>query len=45
MALIRPVHDRLPERLRYTPIAYHARRHARAVEAIRARATTHVAGR
>jgi uncharacterized protein (DUF2236 family) len=45
MALIRPVHDRLPERLRYTPIAYHARRHAQAIEAIRARATTNVTAR
>lgn len=39
MAISRPVHNGLPERLRYAPIAYHARRHARAIEAIRARAT------
>jgi uncharacterized protein (DUF2236 family) len=42
MAFLRPVHDRLPERLRYVPVAYHARQHARALRAIRARATSQV---
>jgi uncharacterized protein (DUF2236 family) len=28
MAIVRPVHARLPEQLRYLPLAYHARRHA-----------------
>ncbi|HET8705784.1 MAG TPA: oxygenase MpaB family protein [Pseudomonadales bacterium] len=34
MAMIRPVHSRLPESIRYVPIARHARAHARALEAI-----------
>lgn len=36
----RPVHGVLPERLRYLPLALHARRHARELEAIRGRART-----
>lgn len=43
MAIARPVHARLPESLRYFPLAAHARRHAREIAAARARATTHVA--
>ena len=43
MALARPVHGRLPEQMRYLPLALHARRHAREVEAIRGRATQAVA--
>jgi uncharacterized protein (DUF2236 family) len=39
MSLARPVHRRLPEPLRYLPLALHARRHARAIQAIRARAS------
>lgn len=42
MALVRPVHARLPEGLRYLPLAAHARRHARAIEATRRRATASV---
>lgn len=34
MAMIRPVHSRLPESLRYMPLARHARAHAQALEAI-----------
>jgi uncharacterized protein (DUF2236 family) len=37
MTLVRPLHRRLPERLRYLPLAVHARRHARELQAIRAR--------
>lgn len=40
----RPVHARLPERLRYLPLALHARRHARELEAIRGRARQTFAG-
>lgn len=36
-AAARPIHERLPERLRYLPLALHARRHARELEAIRRR--------
>ncbi|WP_158892008.1 oxygenase MpaB family protein [Amycolatopsis anabasis] len=39
-AIIRPIHRRLPERLRYLPLAVHARRHARSVAAIKRRALT-----
>jgi uncharacterized protein (DUF2236 family) len=42
MAVARPLHRRLPETLRYFPVANHARRHAREVAAIRARATVRV---
>jgi len=38
MSVAAPVHRRLPEQLRYLPLALHARRHAREVEAIRRRA-------
>lgn len=41
--VVRPLFGRLPEALRYAPIALHARRHARAVEGIRRRATKAVA--
>ena len=43
MTVARPVHDRLPERYRYVPLALHARRHARELEKIRGRATRSVA--
>jgi uncharacterized protein (DUF2236 family) len=39
MAIARPARHRLPERLRYAPIAYHARRHAQSIQTIRSRAT------
>jgi uncharacterized protein (DUF2236 family) len=39
MAVARPTCHRLPERLRYAPIAYHARRHAQSIQTIRSRAT------
>lgn len=38
MRTVRPLHSRLPERLRYLPLAVHARRHARELQAIRRRA-------
>jgi uncharacterized protein (DUF2236 family) len=41
-AVVRPVHDRLPERLRYLPLAAHARAHARELETIHRRATRSV---
>ncbi len=37
MALIRPVHARLPESVRYLPLARHARAYARALDAIEVR--------
>lgn len=43
MTVARPVHERLPERYRYVPLALHARRHARELERIRGRATKSVA--
>jgi uncharacterized protein (DUF2236 family) len=42
-ALARPVHDLLPDRLRYLPLAVHARAHARELDTIRRRATKSVA--
>jgi uncharacterized protein (DUF2236 family) len=38
MAIARPAHRALPDRLRYMPLALHARRHARESQAIRRRA-------
>jgi uncharacterized protein (DUF2236 family) len=38
MAVARPAHRALPDRLRYMPLALHARRHARESQAIRGRA-------
>jgi uncharacterized protein (DUF2236 family) len=35
-----PIHDRLPERLRYTPLARHSRRRARALNRIKSRMRT-----
>jgi uncharacterized protein (DUF2236 family) len=37
-AVLRPIHQRLPERLRYLPLARHARAHARSLEDIHRRA-------
>lgn len=37
MAMIRPVHSRLPESVRYVPLARHARAHARALAEIERR--------
>lgn len=45
MAVARPIHARLPEALRYFPLAAHARRHARELAAIRRRATAGVGER
>ncbi|HEX4108971.1 MAG TPA: oxygenase MpaB family protein [Solirubrobacteraceae bacterium] len=39
-AAARPVHRRLPEPLRYLPIALHARRRARSIDAIKQRSST-----
>jgi uncharacterized protein (DUF2236 family) len=38
MAIARPAHRALPDRLRYMPLALHAHRHARERKAIRGRA-------
>jgi uncharacterized protein (DUF2236 family) len=43
MTVARPVHARLPEQLRYAPLALHARRHARELAAMRERSTKSVA--
>ena len=43
MTIVRPVFRRMPESLRYAPIALHARRHARAVQGVRRRATVSLA--
>ncbi len=40
MSIARPIHARLPERMRYAPIAYHARQHGKAIQEIRARAAS-----
>jgi uncharacterized protein (DUF2236 family) len=43
MAVARPAHRALPDRLRYMPLALHAHRHARESQAIRGRARPSVA--